>query len=113
MFDFAAPVPGCCRSDLHAVLLAGETALALGVPARRKALRKLRETPKQHESTPQQRAVNLRGAFAADPALCAGRTVLLCDDVCTSGHTLNECALALRRAGAARVYGCVFTATLR
>ena len=68
-------------------------------------LRRLRDTESQFALTPKGRRTNLKGAFAVpDPAKVAGRTVLLIDDIYTTGATARECAQVLRRAGAARVF---------
>ena len=51
-----------------------------------------------------ERRENVVGAFAVERGSdFDGRTVLLVDDVLTSGGTVAECARALRRAGAANV----------
>jgi predicted amidophosphoribosyltransferase len=62
----------------------------------------------QTRLTKQQRAANLRGAFAVrDGAKLNGERVVLVDDVFTTGATTNACAQALRAAGAGEV--CVWT----
>jgi predicted amidophosphoribosyltransferase len=54
-----------------------------------------------------QRAENVKNAFQVDETAAPsirGKTVLLVDDVCTTGATLRECAKALKSGGAAAVY---------
>ena len=64
-----------------------------------------RETASQTGLTRQQRQANLRGAFAVvHPERVAGRTVLIVDDVMTTGTTAGECARVLIRAGAKEVF---------
>ncbi len=63
-----------------------------------------RPTDSQTGFTREQRRRNLRGAFkVTDPARIASKTVLLVDDVLTTGATADECARVLRRAGAEKV----------
>ncbi|MCE9532435.1 MAG: hypothetical protein K8T89_15145 [Planctomycetes bacterium] len=67
-------------------------------------LRRVLATPEQTSLSGTERRQNLRGAFrAARGADLKGKTVLLIDDVLTTGTTLNEASRALREAGAARV----------
>lgn len=68
-----------------------------------KALRRIRATRPQSELGPGERRRNLSGAFAAGAETVRGRSVLLVDDVLTTGTTMRECARVLRRAGASRV----------
>jgi len=70
------------------------------------ALRRIRFTESQAGLDRADRLKNLQGAFAVTPRLAKrleGQPVLLVDDVFTTGATANECALVLRRHGAARV----------
>jgi len=70
-----------------------------------KRLLRIRDTASQTGLTQHQRRENVRGAFVAvNPDTLQGATVLLVDDVFTTGTTVTECAKVLRRAGAARVY---------
>lgn len=91
------------RGYNQAELLAREVARRLGRPLLRGACRRVRATAPQAGLTRAQRQENVRGAFAAEEKLVAGRTLLLVDDVMTTGATLNACARALRHAGAAGV----------
>jgi len=68
-------------------------------------LRRTRRTRPQVELHADQRAANVRGAFAVSrPREVRGRRVLVVDDVVTTLSTVDECARALKEAGAAEVY---------
>ena len=63
-----------------------------------------RPTLPQVKLSPEERQTNVKGAFAVpDPATVQGKSIILLDDVYTTGATVKECARALRRAGAANV----------
>lgn len=64
-------------------------------------LQRVRPTISQTGLTRHQRRENVRGAFVvSNPVQLRNRTVVLIDDVYTTGTTLNECARVLRKAGA-------------
>jgi len=70
------------------------------------ALLRARHTPAQSHLTRAQRLRNLRHAFTVAPALqaaIAGKSVLLVDDVMTTGATLTTASRCLLQAGAARI----------
>lgn len=72
------------------------------------AIRRTRPTRRQTEVAPSDRRANVRGAFAASRRVrLEGRTVLLVDDVLTTGSTCHAASQALKRAGAVRVVAVV------
>ncbi len=96
------------REFNQAERLAARLGAALDIPLRRKLLRRVAPTATQTLLTRQQRAANMRGAFAARPgARLNGERVIVVDDVFTTGATTSACAQALRTAGAGDV--CVWT----
>jgi len=69
-----------------------------------RALRRTRFTQSQAKLNATERAKNVNGVFVpGDAERIAGRTVLLVDDVITTGATVSACARALQQTGAARV----------
>jgi ComF family protein len=69
------------------------------------SLVRTRETASQTGLTRKQRRENVRGAFAVTKGeKVRGRSILLVDDVMTTGTTVNECARVLLRAGAKEVF---------
>lgn len=92
------------RGFNQSALVARELARRLHLPADVLALRRIRRTPPLKGMSPVQRRKTVAGAFQVrDKAAIAGKTVILVDDVLTTGSTADACARSLRRAGAARV----------
>jgi ComF family protein len=78
------------------------------------ALVRRRDTPPQAErADAADRGDNVRGAFSASPRAFRGKTVLIVDDVCTSGATIAECAAALKAAGAVRIHAFALAGALQ
>lgn len=75
------------------------------------ALKKIIETKTQVGLNIAERNINMANAFQADSKLVAGKSILLVDDVMTTGATLNECSRALMIAGALEVNGITLART--
>jgi len=86
-------------------LIGRPLAVAMNLPYAPKALSRDHETRSQVGLTKMERRLNVRGAFNADEEYVNGLTVLLIDDVATTGSTLSSCAKALCASGARDVFG--------
>ncbi|HHY45697.1 MAG TPA: ComF family protein [Firmicutes bacterium] len=92
------------RGFNQAELLAAGLARVIGTRVVPEALSRVEVTRPQSKLGAAGRRYNLKGAFVARyPGLVAGKSVLLVDDVLTTGATADQCAVALLRAGALRV----------
>jgi competence protein ComFC len=112
-WDFIVPVPLHSLKQREgefnqAEILVRHLSSATKIPLNTKLLRRVSPTMTQTRLTKQQRAENMRGAFAVpDGVQLSGEKIVLVDDVFTTGATTSACARALKAAGAGEV--CVWT----
>ena len=108
--DVVVPVPlhplrRLARGFNQSAMLAEGLALRIGRRYDAHGICRLRDTGHQSRLGAAARRRNMDGAFGSKrPWSVAGRTVLLVDDVATTGATLDACAAALVKAGAWRVW---------
>lgn len=92
------------RGFNQSLLIAREIGRLGGLQVSPRALRRTKVTPPLKGMSQVQRRKTVAGAFSAhDPAQVRGRTIVLIDDVLTTGSTANACARTLLKAGAERV----------
>ena len=112
-WDMIVPVPlhGLKEQEREfnqAERLARRLGAATGIPVNARLLRRVTPTRTQTLLSRSERAANVRHAFALREGHSArGRSIVLVDDVLTTGATTNACARVLRAAGASQV--CVWT----
>ena len=108
--DLVVPVP-CSKARLkergynQAALLAKYFCMSVGFSFSSRAILRTRDTLSQVGKSALERRANVTGVFQAVPELVQGKTVLVVDDVATTGSTIQSCAVALLDAGAYSIYG--------
>lgn len=105
--DAAVPVPLHPKREKErgynqSMILAEELGRRYDIPVRPRLLKRIRYTEMQSMTAGRDRRENVRDAFRARE--CKGRNILLVDDVITTGSTMEECAIALKNAGAGKIY---------
>ena len=89
----------------QAALIAEGLAAKLGLPCEALLMKTTDNVPQSTTRSAEQRRTNVRGVYRPlDAASVRGKTVLLVDDIVTTGSTIGECARVLKAAGAAGVY---------
>ena len=117
-FDLLLPVPISAarlqrRGYNHCELLTNVMAAETGLVYQPYALRKVRDTPPLKDQSRDNRFRLLRDAFVAEPELVRQKTILLVDDIFTSGATADSASRTLRLAGAKAVYVLTLATTLQ
>jgi len=94
------------RGFNQAALLAREVGADLQLPVVETMLVRVKATSRQTRLNAEERKANVQDAFQCVDASLSGKTVLLIDDVCTTGSTLDAACIALRNAGTSVVWAC-------
>lgn len=92
------------RGYNQAELLAKELSRRCGIPTDTRVLFRTRRTKAQKNLSDRERLTNVRGAFSVGRKGVPYQTVILVDDIYTTGSTIDEAARVLRENGAQTVY---------
>ena len=87
-------------------LLAEKLGVLVALPVLEGHLLRLKDSlPQARTTTVEERRKNVEKGFSCQPEKLQAKAIILIDDVCTSGATLEACAAALKAAGAVSVWG--------
>jgi ComF family protein len=101
------------RGYNQSLCLARPLAWKTGLPIVSSTIKRIKKTKSQVGLSLEDRKINVAGAFSAEPKLVYGKSILIIDDVVTTGSTINSCAEALMKAEALRVYGLTLARSMR
>jgi competence protein ComFC len=107
-FDWIVPIPLTSRKEAQrgfnqGLLLAEVVSQKLQIPLEKSLLLKKIETKPQAHLKKDKRLNNLKGAFSVSRKIEGKPTILLVDDIITTGVTVQEAARTLRKAGAGQI----------
>jgi ComF family protein len=101
------------RGYNQAELLSKPISRVSGIPYVSDAIIKCFPTKSQVGLSESERMLNVLNAFKSNSDIVMGKTVLVVDDVVTTGATIDACSAALKDAGASKVYGISLARSLR
>ena len=102
------------RGYNQSVLLAGELGKRVGLPVIEDCLTRVKQAQPQVRAVDvEERRKNVADAFVCRDERVNNKQIILIDDVCTSGATLESCATALKRSGATSVWGLTLAREIR
>lgn len=85
-------------------LLAEGISRNLGVPVQADLIRRVKDNkPQARTDSLEERLANMDSVFDCNTAIPEGMDIIIIDDVCTSGATLEACATAIKKGGSRRV----------
>ena len=85
-------------------VLAGEISRLTGIPVRDKCVARIKNTKPQKQFDRNERLINLKNAFIVRENVVELKTVIIVDDIFTTGSTIDSLAAELKRNGVERVF---------
>ncbi len=101
------------RGYNQSLLISKEISKIMGIPDKSSLLIRHRYTDTQSLLHKNERYLNVKNSFrVTNENEISGKSILLVDDVLTTGYTINECSRMLKESGAEKVYAVVIAAAL-
>lgn len=97
------------RKFNHAELIAEEFSKITGYPVNTELVCRIKDTRPQYKLSRKERMENLKGAFSVNIENYSGSNLLLLDDICTTGVTMQEIIKALNKKGIDKLCGLVIS----